>query len=75
MYASIKDKLTALEKEMNGLSTPLIRRRFKVTLQMAMELKRKFYEEDNAFKCALCGMTFDPSDHQNDVCDKCLYKR
>ena len=45
MYTSIKDKLIDLEKEMNGLSTPLIRRRFKCTLEMAMELKRKFYEE------------------------------
>jgi hypothetical protein len=45
IYASLKDKLIALEKETNGLSTPLIRRRLKVTLEMAMELKKRFYEE------------------------------
>ena len=45
MYNSIKDKLIALDKEM-GLSTTLIKRRFKVTLEMAMELRRKFDEEN-----------------------------
>ena len=31
--------------------------------------------EDYFELCALCEQKFTPSDWQNDVCDKCLYKK
>lgn len=47
-YDTLKEKLIVIEKEMGILSAPLISRRCKMTLEMAMELKKRFYE--NEFK-------------------------
>lgn len=43
----MEEKLIVIEKEMGCLSSCLIRRKFKVTLEMAMKIKikEKFYEE------------------------------
>jgi plasmid maintenance system antidote protein VapI len=45
LYESIKDRLILMEKEMSGISSALISRKFKVTLDMAIKLKNKFYNE------------------------------
>lgn len=44
----------------------------------SVETQRGISEEGtppNPFKCTQCGILFDPSDWQNDICDDCLYKR
>ena len=44
-----------------------------------VEIQRDQSEEvdppEDPFKCAKCGMSFDPSDWANDICDSCFYNR
>lgn len=48
---------------------------YKQKIQEMFEDRKRSKREDSSFLCAKCELPFDPSDWQNDVCDKCLYKR
>ncbi len=51
MYESIEEKLILMEKDTGVLSATVIRRKFKVTLEMAIKLKDRFYKEQVENKC------------------------